>query len=227
MPQPSQRLITAGEKSDSFTDRLGLFMKVSLKVSVNEFKTVGSFLQDEEDRAWANAKALFPTTVGDYVKTLEQRAAHHLIQINADRIEKQAAHDTSAAYALASQRGIDSVTPAVTLTVTKATPAPDTATPGLLETETEIAKPTTGRSMKVSALIAEFEFEWSSVRGDIREAKRNGLKEAAHSGKHGMYDCEKARAWAVSMGKIKSDKRAHSLTGAWSGTVTRNKIADE
>jgi hypothetical protein len=208
LPQPSQRLITAGEKSDSFTDRLGLLLKVALKVAVDIFKTVGSFLQDEEDRELANARALCSTLVCDAFKTHEQRVTDSLIQIRADRIEKQAAHDASAAYALAMQRGIDSVTPAVTLTVTKATP-------------------TTALSMKVSALIAEFESEWPSVSGDIREAKRNGLKKAAHTGKHGMYDPVKARAWAVSMGKIKSDKHGHSLTSPWRGPVTRNKLSDK
>ena len=30
LPQPSPRLITAGEKSDTFTDRLGHFVEVTL-----------------------------------------------------------------------------------------------------------------------------------------------------------------------------------------------------
>lgn len=101
-----------------------------------------------------------------------------------------------------------------------------TATPEPLVTESASDTPTTGRIMKLSALIAELEFEWSTVREDIREATRNGLKDAAHSGKYGMWDCEKARAWAVSMGKIKRDTPVHSLTGAWAGSITRNKIGD-
>ena len=101
------------------------------------------------------------------------------------------------------------------------------ATPAPLVTGGEIATPKTNQIMKVSALINECEFEWSTIREDIREASRNGLKTDAHTGKHGMYDIVKARAWAVSMGKIKQDKHIHSLTGAWAGVVTRNKIADE
>lgn len=100
-------------------------------------------------------------------------------------------------------------------------------TPAPVVTGGEIATPKTNQIMKVSALINECEFEWSTVREDIREASRNGLKTTAHTGKHGMYDIVKARAWAVSMGKIKQDKHIHSLTCAWAGVVTRNKIADE
>ena len=76
-------------------------------------------------------------------------------------------------------------------------------------------------TMKKSALIAEFEYEWPSIVEDISEATRNGLKAAAHTGKHGRWDTDKARAWAVSNGKIKQSAPVHSLAAAWSGTTTR------
>ena len=79
-------------------------------------------------------------------------------------------------------------------------------------------------AMKKSALIAAFEYEWPSIEDDISEATRNRLKAAAHTGKHGEWDKDKARAWAVSNGKIKQSAPVHSLAGAWPGTTTRHKI---
>lgn len=81
-------------------------------------------------------------------------------------------------------------------------------------------------SMKKAALIAELEYEWSSIEADISDATRNGLKTAAHTGKHGEWDKDKARAWAVSKGKIKQAAPVHSLAAAWSGAVTRHTIGD-
>ena len=80
--------------------------------------------------------------------------------------------------------------------------------------------------MKKAALIAELEYEWSSIEADISDATRNGLKAAAHTGKHGEWDKDKAQAWAVSKGKIRRDAPVHSLSAAWPGPVTRNTIGD-
>lgn len=82
-------------------------------------------------------------------------------------------------------------------------------------------------TMKKAALIAELKHEWSSIEADISEATRNELNAAAHTGKHGEWDKDKARAWAVSKGKIRRDAPVHSLAAAWSGPVTRNTIGDQ
>ena len=88
------------------------------------------------------------------------------------------------------------------------------------------APATQGNIMKRAALIAALEYEWSSIEADINDATRNGLKAAAHTGKHGEWDKDKARAWAVSKGKIKQAAPVHCLAAVWSGTVTRNTIGD-
>ncbi|MBH1978489.1 MAG: hypothetical protein I8H67_08980 [Comamonadaceae bacterium] len=76
--------------------------------------------------------------------------------------------------------------------------------------------------MKKAALITALEYEWPSIEADLSEAARNGLKNAAHAGTHGDWDKAKARAWAVSKGKIK--QAAPALHPAiWPGTVTRNR----
>ena len=43
------------------------------------------------------------------------------------------------------------------------------------------------RPMKKVALVAALEHEWASIEADLSEATRNGLKEAAHAGKHGEW----------------------------------------
>jgi len=89
---------------------------------------------------------------------------------------------------------------------------------------TEPAKHVT--AMKKAALIDELQFEWPSIETDISDATRNGLKNAAHTGKHGEWDRDRARKWAVSKGKIKRDTPVHSVAAAWSGVVTRHTISD-
>ena len=92
-------------------------------------KTAKQIFQDSEDLARAKMMALMPTTISDCHKTFEQREADAKIQINAARFGKQAAQDASEAYALARQRGIDSVTPAETSSVFVALPVQTAATP--------------------------------------------------------------------------------------------------
>ena len=100
--------------------------------------------------------------------------------------------------------------------------AQNTATPAPVVAGNEPVKQV--NAMKKSALIAALEYEWPSIEDDISEATRNGLKAAAHTGKHGKWDKDKARAWAVSNGKVKQSAPIHPLTGAWPGTTTRHKI---
>lgn len=86
------------------------------------------------------------------------------------------------------------------------------------------APATQGNIMKKKALIAALEHEWPSIEADISEATRNGLKAVGHAGEHGDWDKDKARAWAVSKGKIKQTASVHSLVGAWPGATTRHTI---
>ena len=100
-----------------------------------------------------------------------------------------------------------------------------TASPTPVMAESTSDAPATQNSiMKKVALIAALEHEWSSIEADISDATRNGLKAAAHTGKHGEWDKDKARAWAVSKGKIKQAAPVHSLAGAWTGATTRHTI---
>ena len=102
-------------------------------------------------------------------------------------------------------------------------PAPDTATP---TTETDSASTAPDRQdmpMKKAALIAALEHEWESIEADLSEATRNGLKDAAHAGKHGEWYEPKARAWAISRGKIRLAAPAIH-PAMWPGAVTRNRI---
>ena len=110
---------------------------------------------------------------------------------------------------------------------TQVSPAQETATPAPVVTESASDAPATqGNIMKKAALIAELEHEWASIDDDISEATRNGLKAAAHTVKHGEWDRDKARAWAVSRGKVKQDAPVHRLAAAWPGAVTRHTIGD-
>lgn len=96
-----------------------------------------------------------------------------------------------------------------------ATPAPEVA---------DNAPSKQANTMKKGALIAELQYEWSSIEADISDATRNGLKAAAHTGTHGEWDKDKARAWAVSKGKIKQTAPVHPMAGAWPGATTRHTI---
>lgn len=77
--------------------------------------------------------------------------------------------------------------------------------------------------MKKAALIAALEHEWPSINADLSEATRNGLRDAAHAGKHGEWHEPKARAWAVSKGKIKQAAPALRMVSVWPGNVTLNR----
>lgn len=89
------------------------------------------YAQDFEDRQLARILALLPNTAADAIKTPEEREADALIKIRSDRIEREAGERAGRAYALAYQRGIDSVTPAAT------SPAPvaEASAPGGVEAD--------------------------------------------------------------------------------------------
>ena len=69
--------------------------------------------------------------------------------------------------------------------------------------------------MKKKALIAQLEHEWPSIEADLKEATRNGLKDAAAAGVHGEWRIEPARAWAQRKGKLKQAAPAHPLANVW------------
>jgi hypothetical protein len=103
-------------------------------------------------------------------------------------------------------------------------PATDTATPAPVVAESAHVTPEKQvNAMKKSALITALEHEWPLIETDISEASRNGLKSAAHTGKHGVWDADKARAWAVSNGKIKQAAPLHSLSAFWSSLEQRGE----
>ena len=102
---------------------------------------------------------------------------------------------------------------------------PATPAPPVVVTGASDAPATQGNIMKKAALIAALEHDWQSIEADISDATRNGLKTAAHTGKHGDWDKDKAHAWAVSKGKINQTSPAHSLTGAWPGPTKRHTIS--
>lgn len=103
-------------------------------------------------------------------------------------------------------------------------PEPQAATPAPVVAESDgDALRAEEIPMKKKALIAALEHEWESIEADLSEATRNGLKDAAHASKHGEWYESKARAWAVSRGKIRLAAPAIHLA-MWPGTVTRNRI---
>lgn len=83
-----------------------------------------------------------------------------------------------------------------------ATPAPSPAEP-------------TPTILKKKALIAHLEHEWPSIEADLKDATRNGLKDAAATGVHGEWFVEPARAWAQRKGKLKQAAPAHPLANVW------------
>lgn len=107
---------------------------------------------------------------------------------------------------------------------TASAPEPQAATPApVVAGSASNAPDAQNIPMKKAALIAALEHEWESIESDLSEATRNGLKDAAHAGKHGEWYESKARAWAVSKGKIRQAAPALHPT-MWPGTVTRNRL---
>jgi hypothetical protein len=73
--------------------------------------------------------------------------------------------------------------------------------------------------MTRAALIAAHEHEWPTIRGDIGDAKANGLA-AAKAGKRGWHEAI-ALEWARAKGKLKgAAKPADALTQSMHGMAS-------
>jgi hypothetical protein len=79
------------------------------------------------------------------------------------------------------------------------------------------------RVLKQKALVSLLQNEWPSIVGDLSEASRNGLKEAAHAGAKG-WRVDDARAWADNKGKLKDGRIATPLATPWVGGTTTHKL---
>lgn len=77
------------------------------------------------------------------------------------------------------------------------------------------------RAMVRRALIKEYRNEWPSIEDDLSEASRNGL-DSAKLPKHGMWDADKALAWAKSQGKL-TKQRTGMEPATWCGPVIRHQ----
>lgn len=88
---------------------------------------------------------------------------------------------------------------------------------------TEPAPIAGARVLKKKTLVAELRHEWPSIEPDLKEASRNGLKEAAHAGPKGWRVAD-ARAWADNKGKLRKGALAADLATAWPGGRTINKL---
>lgn len=77
-------------------------------------------------------------------------------------------------------------------------------------------------AMKRRALIAEYLNEWPSIEADLNDASRNEL-DSAKLPKHGMWDADKALAWARSRGKL-VQQRTSMEPAMWHGPITRHQL---
>ncbi len=77
-------------------------------------------------------------------------------------------------------------------------------------------------AMKRRALIAEYLNEWPSIEADLNDASRNEL-DSAKLPKHGMWDADKALAWARSRGKL-VQQRTSMEPATWHGAITRHQL---
>ena len=78
------------------------------------------------------------------------------------------------------------------------------------------------RILKRAALIEQHERDWPTIRADLNEASRNGLRAAASLG-GGMWSVDAARAWAEPRRKIRQASHAPE-PATWMGPVTKNTL---
>lgn len=146
-----------------------------------------NYFQDLEDRALAEARAMFfGPALSPWLGTREQRVANELIKIRAERIERQTAQAASKAYALAVQRGMNSVAPV----------AP------VVRIQSEVLEPASNRPVKPAPIIR-----------NSTKARRDTLTpviELAQSQCRNPIDT--AEVWAVLL--VLAEKKHPPLIGA-------------
>lgn len=108
---------------------------------------------------------------------------------------------------------------------------------GVLETSTAFARPQEQSGcdaddsppqihLKRGALVKLLASEWPDINNHLSEASRNGLKAEAHTGKQGMWDVDKVRAWGKRMGYLALPATANPLQAAWTGQARIHRIED-
>jgi len=177
------------------------------------------------DRLLIVAKGRLGNRPGAYLQF--QHCLQHTVQgaVFLARADLALPAATMIAEGLGNSRAAESVNSRLAALVdewAKAQPLPPAVEP-LPNADSDVPA-TQGNIMKKAALVAALKHEWTSIERDIGDATRNGLKDAAHTGKHGEWDTDKARAWAISKRKIKQAVPVHSLAAAWPGTAQRHTI---
>lgn len=78
--------------------------------------------------------------------------------------------------------------------------------------------------LKKKALIAALENEWPTIKVDLNEGTRNGLKSAAHAEKHGEWYESNAREWAINRGKMERFATTQTPSHIWPGGITHHRL---
>lgn len=78
--------------------------------------------------------------------------------------------------------------------------------------------------LKKAALVALLACEWPDIKNHLSEASRNGLKVEAHTGKHGLWDVEKVRAWGKRHGYLTQPAMANPLQTVWTGPKSVHRL---
>lgn len=99
---------------------------------------------------------------------------------------------------------------------------------GVVVAEAQTPAPATAQEpvalMKKQALIHELRPQWPTIEADLKESSREGNEDlAAANVRHGMWDKDKALAWAKSRGKLPVNN-VHSLPSVWPGAITRHQL---
>ncbi len=72
-----------------------------------------------------------------------------------------------------------------------------------------------GLPMKRAALVEMVRSDWPTIEADLKDASRNGLKEAAHLGSG--WSLARATMWAEAKGKVKARSEKSVPASPWSG----------
>lgn len=88
----------------------------------------------------------------------------------------------------------------------------------------QVPPPAPATLMKRQALIDDLRPQWPTIENDLKESSRKGNEDlAAAKVQHGMWDRDKALAWAKSRGKVPTNN-VHALPSVWPGGITRHQM---